>query len=111
MIVGEQLPRRSLIWLIVCQIAVMLPHLQQIPFWIVVIYLATALWRLQMFRQRAEMPGRWLRLLLGIAGATLLFMSFGTFIGLEPMVALLLVAAALKLLEAIRERDGYLLVF
>jgi transglutaminase-like putative cysteine protease len=110
-ILGEQLPRRSLIWLIVCQIAVMVPHLQRVPIWIVVIYLAAALWRLQMYRQRAEMPGKWWRLLLGIAGATLLFTSFGTFIGLEPMVALLLVAAALKLLEAIRERDGYLLVF
>lgn len=111
MISGEQLPRRSLIWLIVCQIAVMVPHLQRVPIWIVVIYLAAALWRLQMYRQRAEMPGKWWRLLLGITGATLLFTSFGTFIGLEPMVALLLVAAALKLLEAIRERDGYLLVF
>ena len=111
MISGEQLPRRSLLWLIVCQIAVMLPHLQRIPLWVVAVYLAAAIWRLQMFRQRAEMPGKWLRLLLGLSGATLLFMSYGTFIGLEPMVALLLVAAALKLLEAIRERDGYLLVF
>ena len=111
MISGEQLPRRSLLWLIVCQIAVMLPHIQRIPLWVVAVYLAAAIWRLQMFRQRAEMPGKWLRLLLGLSGATLLFMSYGTFIGLEPMVALLLVAAALKLLEAIRERDGYLLVF
>lgn len=111
MISGEQLPRRSLLWLIACQIAVMLPHLERVPLWVVMIYLATALWRLQMFRQRAEMPNKWLRLLLGIAGATLLFISYGTFVGLEPMVALLLVAAALKILESIRERDGYLLVF
>lgn len=76
MILGEQLPRRSLIWLIVCQIAVMVPHLQRVPIWIVVIYLAAALWRLQMYRQRAEMPGKWWRLLLGITGATLLFTSF-----------------------------------
>ena len=101
----------SLLWLIACQIAVMLPHLERVPLWVVMIYLATALWRLQMFRQRAEMPNKWLRLLLGIAGATLLFISYGTFVGLEPMVALLLVAAALKILESIRERDGYLLVF
>lgn len=110
MISGEQLPRRSLLWLIICQVAVMLPLLERIPPWVVAIYLATALWRLQMFRQRAEMPQTWLRLLLGVAGATLVFTSYGTFIGLEPMVALLLVAAALKILEAIRDRDGYLLV-
>ena len=111
MISGEQLPRRSLLWLIICQVAVMLPHLERIPVWVVIIYVGTALWRLQMFRQRAEMPRAWLRLLLGISGAALLFISYGTFIGLEPMVALLLVAAALKILEAIRDRDGYLLVF
>ena len=110
MITGDQLPRRALTWLIACQFAVIIPHLVRVPLWVVAVYGVASLWRLQMHRQRADMPGRWLRLTLGLVSAASVLASYRTLIGLEPMVALLLVASALKLLEAIRDRDGYIIV-
>ena len=110
MITGDQLPRRALTWLIACQFAVIVPHLVRVPLWVVAVYLGASLWRLQMHRQRAEMPSRWLRLALGITASIAVLASYRTLIGLEPMIALLLVASALKLLEAIRDRDGYVIV-
>ena len=110
MISSDQLPRRALTWLIACQFAVIIPHLARVPLWVVAVYGIAALWRLQMYRQRADMPARWLRLTLGLVAAASVLASYQTLIGLEPMVALLLVASALKLLEAIRGRDGYIIV-
>ncbi len=110
MITGDQLPRRALAWLIACQFAVIIPHLVRVPLWVAAVYLGASIWRLQMHRQRAAMPGRWVRLGLGLAATASVLASYRTLIGLEPMVALLLVASALKLLEAIRDRDGYIIV-
>ena len=105
------LPRRALWWLIGCQFYVILPHLTRVPLWVLAIYLGAALWRLQMHRERALMPPRWLRLLLGLAAGGAVIASYQTLIGLDPMVALLLVASALKLIESVRAKDGYVLVF
>lgn len=107
---GEPISRRALVWLIVCQFVVVLPHLGRVPLWILAVYSGSALWRLQMHRQRAGMPARWLRFLLGVGGGMAVFFSYGTLIGLEPMVGLLLVATGLKLLEALRDIDAQILV-
>lgn len=104
------LPRRALWWLIGCQFYVILLHLTRVPLWVLAIYLGAALWRLQMHRERALMPPRWLRLLLGLAAGGAVIASYQTLIGLDPMVALLLVASALKLIESVRAKDGYVLV-
>ena len=104
------LPRRALWWLIGCQFYVILPHLTRVPLWVLAIYLGAALWRLQMHRERALMPPRWLRLLLGLAAGGAVIASYQTLIGLDPMVALLLMASALKLIESVRAKDGYVLV-
>lgn len=104
------LPRRALWWLIGCQFYVILPHLTRVPLWVLAIYLGAALWRLQMHRERGLMPPRWLRLLLGLAAGGAVIASYQTLIGLDPMVALLLVASALKLIESVRAKDGYVLV-
>lgn len=107
---GAALPRHALWWLIGCQFYVILPHLTRVPLWVLAIYLGAALWRLQMHRERVLMPPRWLRLLLGLAAGGAVIASYQTLIGLDPMVALLLVASALKLIESVRAKDGYVLV-
>ena len=106
----DQIPRRALLWLILCQFVVVLPHLGRVPVWVLAVYGLAALWRLQIHRQRWPIPGRWLRLMLGLCGGGAILASYRTLIGLEPMVALLLVANGLKLLETLRDKDGYVLV-
>ena len=102
--------RPALAWIVLCQIIVVLPHLTRVPWWILTVYVGAAFWRFQVLRSRVELPARSIRFLLGVGGAAAIVMSYGSFIGLEPMVGLLLVASALKVLEAVRLKDGYVLV-
>lgn len=104
------IPRNALLWLLLSQLAVLLPHLSRVPVWILLVYLSAALWRLQMYRGRADSPSRPLRFTLVIIASAAVFFSYRSFVGLEPMVGLLLTAAALKQLEAVTTKDGYTLV-
>ena len=105
-----QIPRNALLWLLLSLLAVLLPHLSRVPIWILLVYFSAGLWRLQMYRGRADLPSRLVRLGLVIFASTAVFLSYRSFIGLEPMVGLLLTAAALKQLEAVSTKDGYTLV-
>ncbi len=106
----QAMPPLAMTWLMASLVMVMLPHVPRMPLWILLVYALAALWRLQMLRARLPMPAVAIRLLCGLGGALLVWLRFGTLIGLEPMVAVLLVATGLKLLEAVRLRDGYVLV-
>ncbi len=110
MIVADQLSRRAMLWLIACQFLVFIPHFARVPVWIIAVYIGAALWRVQMYRAHANPPGRLIRLGLAVGAGLAVFASYRTLIGLEPMVALLLVATALKFLESVRAKDGYVLV-
>lgn len=108
--IAHPIARRALWWLLACHFFVVLPHLSRVPWWLMVIYLGASSWRLQMHRERIQMPPKWLRLILASGGMIAVITSYRTLVGLEPMVALLLVAAGFKLAEAVRLRDGYVLV-
>ncbi len=107
--ISEQIPRNALLWLIISQLMLLLPLLSWLPPWILAVTVAVAVWRLQVFRGHWSYPGRWSRAAMGTGAAVAVFVSFQSMLGLEPMVALLLVAASLKLLEAKAMRDGYVL--
>lgn len=109
MMMTEQLPRHALLWLIGSQIAMLLALMMHLPPWILLLALVTSVWRFQVHRGRWSWPPRWARALMAVAAAAAVWFSFGSLLGLEPMVALLLVASALKLLEARSQRDGYVL--
>ena len=109
MITSQVLSRQALIWLCVSQVLVVLPHLERLPLWLGGLLLITIFYRLNLFRARLSLANRPVRLALmclvfgGVAA------SYQTLIGLEPMVALLVGAASLKILESFKTRDGYLL--
>lgn len=108
---AEVIPSNALAWIIGGQIVLLLPHVARLPVWIVLLYAGAFIWRLQIYRGRWPVPGRWLKvLLIGIA-MTAVGWSYGSVIGLEPTVALLLVAYALKLLESVARKDGYVVIF
>ncbi len=105
------IPRNALVWIILSQFALLLPHLGRLPVWVVLVYLLTAVWRLLVYQGRVSFPGRWVRIALIGAGFAAVFFSYGNLLGLEPTVALLLTAFALKLLELIRRKDAYVVIF
>ena len=108
---AEQLPRPALLWIILAQGLLLLPHLERLPPWVGVVYLTAFVWRVQAFRGRMELPGRWLKVILSGAAAGGIVLSFGSLLGIEPMVAFLLTAFALKLTEMRTRKDAYVVVF
>jgi len=107
----DLISRNALAWIIAAQVLLLLPHMFRLPLWIVLLYGAAFFWRLQIYRGRWAVPNRWLKLFLILASMTGIAWSYGSVIGLEPTVALLLVAFALKLLESVARKDGYVVIF
>ena len=97
-------------WLIFGHWLLVLPHLQQVPLWIILLSALTGCWRLAADLRYARVPAWPLRLLIALGAVAGVVVTFGTLIGLEPMVGLLLVAAAMKVLECRQQRDGQVLV-
>jgi transglutaminase-like putative cysteine protease len=108
---ADQLPRPALAWIIAAQALLLVPHLARVPLWVIAVYLFAFAWRVQAYRGRAELPGRWLKVLLSGAAAGGIVLSFGSLLGMEPMVAFLLTAFALKLTEMRTRKDAYVVVF
>jgi transglutaminase-like putative cysteine protease len=107
----QQVPRNALAWIIISMFTLLAPHAGRIPVWIMLIYLFAALWRIQVYRGHWSFPGRWVKLVMIVSGFAGIYLSFGSLIGLEPTVALLLTAFALKLIELVSRKDAYVLIF
>ena len=107
----QQVPRNALVWIIVCQLALVAPHAGRLPVWVLAVYVAAILWRLQVHRGRWSFPGRWVKVALTVSSFLGIYASYGSLIGLEPTVALLLTAFALKLIELSQRKDAYVLLF
>ncbi|MFK7831131.1 MAG: transglutaminaseTgpA domain-containing protein [Congregibacter sp.] len=108
---AEQLPRAALTWIILAQALLLSPHLSRIPSWVVIVYAAAFAWRIQAFRGRMELPRPWVKVILATAAGAGIFLSFGSLLGMEPMVAYLLTAFALKLTEMRSRKDAYTVIF
>lgn len=104
------IPRNSLVWLLSAHVAVVLPHIPRIPWWLTVLSIVCAFWRIQVFRGMWKFPGRWLRYSLVLAGTAGILFHYGTFLGAVAGVALLITAFSFKLLEMHTFRDAYIVV-
>jgi protein-glutamine gamma-glutamyltransferase len=107
----DQIPRNALVWIIVSLFALVAPHVQRMPLWVLAVFVIAAVWRVLVYRGRWSFP-RWpVKLALVLATFAGVMLSFRSLIGLEPTVALLLAAFALKLLELAARKDAYVLLF
>jgi transglutaminase-like putative cysteine protease len=107
----QQVPRNALVWIIICLFALVAPHAARLPAWVLVLYVIAVVWRLQVHRGRWSFPGRWVKVAMTVSGFIGIYASYGSLIGLEPTVALLLTAFALKLIELTQRKDAYVLLF
>lgn len=105
------IPRISLIWLLVAQALVILPHLAHLPLWFIGLWAFCAAWRLQIFRMRARYPNGLAKAALILATAAGVFWSRGGLIGLEAGTALLMATFVLKLVEMRTQRDALVLIY
>jgi transglutaminase-like putative cysteine protease len=107
----QQISRNALVWIIISLLALVAPHASRLPIWILVLYAVGVIWRLQVHRGRWSFPGRWVKVGMILSGFIGIYASYGSFVGLEPTVALLLTAFAFKLLELSHRKDAYVLLF
>lgn len=105
------IPRNCLAWLFISQIAVIAPHAQRLPIWVLLIYILCAYWRIMIFQGRWSSPQRFIKFLCTMGCFSGIYLSYQSFLGLEPTVALFISGFSLKLLEIQHRRDIYLLIF
>lgn len=105
-----QIPRNSLAWLLVAQAAVILPHVTRLPVWVTAVSVLCIFWRVMVYQGRWRFPGRWTRVAFVFVGLVAVPLHYSTIVGVEPAIALLVVAYVLKLLEMHHKRDAYVVV-
>lgn len=87
------------------------PHAEHLPLWVVALSATLLVWRTYLNFSGQPLPPRWLLLLVSIAGVAGIFLSFRTLFGREAGVTLLILLAALKLLELRAVRDATVLIY
>ena len=107
----QQVPRNALVWIIISMFALVAPHVVRLPVWVLAVYVVAVVWRLQVHRGRWSFPGQWVKVAMTVSGFIGIYASYGTLVGLESTVALLLTAFALKLIELSQRKDAYVLLF
>jgi transglutaminase-like putative cysteine protease len=105
------IPRQCLGWLLAAQLALIAPHAPHLPVWSLIAWIVCALWRVQVYRGQWSFPHRMIKIGVVIVCLAGIRFNYGSFVGLEPTVALLISCFCLKLVEASTRREAYLLLF
>lgn len=96
--------------MLAAQALVILPHIARLPIWLTLLCLGCGFWRIMVFRGRWSFPGKWIKTLFVVGGFLGVGFGYGTLLGLEPWVGILIVAFVLKLLEMHQKRDAYTVI-
>lgn len=87
------------------------PHAEHLPPWVTTLCITLLLWRAYLTYSGNPLPRRWLLMLITIASAGGIFISFHTLFGREAGVALLVLLTTLKLMELRTQRDVMVLIY
>jgi transglutaminase-like putative cysteine protease len=99
------LPRQLLLSLLSVFALVMLLHVSQLPLWMFVVSGLVFIWRINILREVWRAPQFLLKTVLLCVTTALLYVEYGQWFALEPMLTLLLLSLNLKLIELRSERD------
>jgi transglutaminase-like putative cysteine protease len=101
----------SLPWTLAALAVALAAHAIYLPAWITIAFLACAVWRYLIERQRQLLPSVWLRASLAVACFLGVLATYSSISGVGPGSSLLAIMAAMKLLETRRRRDQFVLLF
>ena len=101
---------RNTLWLVASFVLVAAPHAGRMAWWLTLLIVLVVLWRLYLARTHLPLPGRTVLVVVVVAATASLYLQYGTFLGRDAGVALLVLMLGLKLLEVKTVRDGMLLV-
>jgi len=107
---ARETPRPPLLWVCAAITAALLLHVIQVYAWITLAALALVGWRLAALFGAVRLPGGIVRVALGLALVAGVFAQFHTLNGLVPGTAMLMLMAAIKLLETHSRRDQYVVI-
>ena len=106
----EALDHTAVPWLFAAALATIAPHFVHQPLWLSSLTGVMLCWGAWLWWRDQRLPGRWLLVLLVIAGCAGIFIEFRTLFGRDAGVAMLVMFMAMKLLELKRRRDGVVVV-
>ena len=102
---------RNLLWLLGAMAFVVAPHLARVPNWIGAFFVLVVGWRAWIAWWALHVPSRMLMWILTIAATIGTIATYGGILGREAGVSLLVIMAALKLLEMRSQRDVVLAIY
>lgn len=109
--IRTQVTQSLLVYLLVVQVLVIVPHLIQLPIWLFAVWFAIAIWRWQIARGSWNLPVSWVKASLVFISCAGLYISFGAKPSFDAMMSLLVIGFSLKMLELETRRDILLLLY
>jgi transglutaminase-like putative cysteine protease len=109
--VATHLDVRNVMWLLAAMMFVVAPHLPRQPYWVGFFFVVVVAWRGWIAWAAMRFPTRSFMWALTIASSIGTFLTYGRLLGREPGVTLLIIMAALKLLEMREQRDVVLSIY
>src|SRR5487761_1016575 len=107
---AQETSRLPLLWVCAASAAAVLLHAAQVSMWITLTALGLIGWRLAVTLGAMRLPGRALRVALGLLLVAAVFAQFHSLNGLVPGTAMLMLMMAIKLLETRSQRDQYVVI-
>ena len=102
---------RNVMWLLVAMAFVVAPHLARLPQWVTIFFGVVIAWRAWIAWSALRAPPRYVMWAITLAAAVGTFLTYGRITGREAGTTLLIIMAALKLLEMRSQRDVVLAIY
>ena len=107
---NSETPRAAVGALLLAQFAVIIPLIPTLPLWMAAVWAVVAAWYWKIVYAAWSFPGALAKFALVALSMFGIYLQYGQWLGLEPMVATLVLAVVLKLLEMKSRRDHYLIL-
>jgi transglutaminase-like putative cysteine protease len=101
----------NMMWLLAAMLFVVAPHLLRLPYWVGLFFIVVIGWRAWISWSAIRFPPRFVVAAITVAATVGTFLQFGRITGREGGVTLLVVMAALKLLEMRTQREVALAIY
>lgn len=106
----EALDHTAIPWLFVVALLTTAPHFLHLAPWLDALAALILLWGFLLWYRDWRLPGRWLLIPLVIGGCLGIYLEFGTLLGRDAGVAMLVMFMAMKLLELKSRRDAMVVI-
>jgi protein-glutamine gamma-glutamyltransferase len=102
---------RNVLWLLASMTFVVAPHLFRLPYWVAIFFLVVVGWRAWISWNAIHFPPRLVIVATTLAATVGTYLQYGRITGREGGVTLLVVMAALKLLEMRTQREVTIAIY